>query len=75
MDVYGFNAVQDMRVHRQSYSHQMLKEFLHPTCSPCNLEFQQRRDWDAHKFTPEHLRNLANEGITEVNQKYHAKKF
>ena len=67
VDVYGFNTVQDMRIHRQSYYHQMLKEFLHPTCSSCNLEFQQRRDWDAHKFTSEHLRNLANEGITEVN--------
>ena len=51
----------------QSYYHQMLKEFLHPACSSCNLEFQQRRDWDAHKFTSEHLRNLASEGITEVN--------
>jgi len=73
VDVYGFNTVQDMRIHRQSYYHQMLKEFLHPTCSSCNLEFQQRRDWDAHKFTSEHLRNLANEGITEAQYEFYDK--
>ena len=66
VEIYGFNAVADLRTHRQSYGHQMLKEFLHPKCSSCNLEFQQRKDWDAHKFTAEHLMNLANEGVTEV---------
>ena len=67
VDVYGFNTNGDLKIHRKSYSHQMLREFLHPKCTSCQKEFQQRDDWDVHKFTPEHLRNLANEGVTEVN--------
>ena len=66
VDVYGFNVKNDSKIHRQSYAHQMLKEFLHPSCSTCKIEFQQRKDWDAHKFSFEHLTNLTNEGVTEV---------
>ena len=67
VDITGFNITSDLKIHRQSYTHQMLREFLHPKCVPCQKEFQLRVDWDAHKFTPEHLKNLANEGVTEVN--------
>ena len=70
VDVYGFNTNADLKIHRKSYSHQMLREFLHPKCTPCHMEFQLRGDWDVHKFTPEHLTNLANEGVTEVRTGY-----
>ena len=40
VEICGFNSVADLRTHRQSYGHQMLKEFLHPKCTSCNLEFQ-----------------------------------
>ena len=66
VDVYGFNSAADHKIHRKSYSHHMLREFLHPKCTPCQKEFQVRGDWDAHKFTASHLKNLANEGIIEV---------
>ena len=67
VDVYGFNVKNDSKIHRQSYAHQMLKEFLHPSCPTCKIEFQQRKDWDAHKFSSEHLTNLTNDGVTEVS--------
>ena len=66
VDVYGFNTNADLKIHRKSYSHHTLKEFLHPKCIPCHQEFQLRGDWDVHKFTAGHLKNLAKEGITEV---------
>ena len=66
VDVYGFNRTVDLKVHRKSDCHQMLKDFLHPKCGPCQKEFQLRGDWDVHKFTAEHLKNVAREGITEV---------
>ena len=41
-----------------------------PKCYPCQQEFHLRADWDIHKFTADHLKVLAEKGITEVRMHY-----
>ena len=66
VDIIGFGRTGDKIAHSKSDYHQMLKAFLHPKCEPCQIEFHLRSDWDAHKFTVQHLKNIARDGITEV---------
>jgi hypothetical protein len=37
---------------------QILKEFLHPTCRHCDVQFVHRMDWLNHLFSLTHLRRL-----------------
>ena len=66
VDIFGFNAAVAFKIHRLSEIHLTLREFLHPKCYPCQQEFHLRADWDIHKFTADHLKVLAEKGITEV---------
>lgn len=52
---YGREAI-----HRKSDGHLKLKQFLHPRCKRCRLEFPTRIEWEEHRLTPEHLLKLLN---------------
>jgi len=61
----GVKAVRDMLAHRRTDFHQKLKQFIHPHCTVCHADFEERSDWYYHKFSAEHLTNLevVREGI------------
>ncbi|XP_066996496.2 zinc finger protein on ecdysone puffs [Anabrus simplex] len=48
--------------HRKHESHQALKKFLHPCCTPCGKEFHTRIEWDEHKLTPDHMKKCPEGG-------------
>eukprot|EP00092_Neocalanus_flemingeri_P022061 GFUD01023926.1.p1 GENE.GFUD01023926.1~~GFUD01023926.1.p1 ORF type:complete len:534 (+),score=146.13 GFUD01023926.1:56-1657(+) len=54
----GVKVVRDMMAHRKTDYHQKLKKFIHPHCTVCDADFEDRSDWYYHKFSAEHLSNL-----------------
>jgi len=54
----GVRVKGDMLKHRKEDYHQKLKKFIHPHCSVCDADFEDRSEWHYHKFCAEHLNNL-----------------
>lgn len=48
-----------LSTHRKSEGHLALKKFLHPKCTECNDEFQNRIEFDAHLLSREHMLKCA----------------
>jgi len=48
----------EMGAHRRTDYHQKLKAFIHPHCSICDADFEDRSEWYYHKYSGEHLNNL-----------------
>lgn len=48
-----------LSTHRKSEGHLCLKKFLHPKCSECSDEFQNRIEFDAHLLSREHMMRCA----------------
>jgi len=59
--------VRDIMGHRKSEPHKILKDFVHPYCKLCDVDFEDRKDLLYHIFCGIHLENLArSEEITDV---------
>ena len=50
LSVYGH-----IQKHRTSKLHIKLRTFIHPICSTCDQEFQNRQEWDEHIVSARHL--------------------
>jgi hypothetical protein len=44
--------------HKLSLGHRVLKEFLHPSCRVCDVNFVQRMDWVKHHTDAGHMKKL-----------------
>lgn len=54
--------VGDIAEHRGANYHQELKKFIHPSCSLCEADFEDRKDLFYHLYCGEHLANVQSDG-------------
>jgi hypothetical protein len=59
LSVYG-----NIHKHRTNPLHLKLKNFIHPSCDLCSIQFDRRIDWDKHKLTSTHLEAMEKSGKT-----------
>lgn len=52
--------------------HIKLKNFIHPMCEYCDIEFDRRIEWDKHKLTAKHLLEVEKAGQTQPEPEYYS---
>lgn len=56
--------------HRRTEAHNQLVNFLYPRCRACQKNFTERSEYDSHRLSEPHLRNMTKRGVTELEKDY-----